>query len=208
MPRQSERPQTVARLTIGLPVSAQADGLPVKEANGQYVFAYLPVMQLAQLPFIIHADFLLPGSRQSVSENAWNRKLRDEIIKLFVGAIKQIVDERRGLSYQWLAYIPGQSSGFWEPLADMIRRNLVQIPLFFSKAGAQLRPHQLRILEPTFKHDTESLFEDNSVHWKYLSPNYDKAYLPALKSLGVTISRPMPPKFSRSLCQTHGTTLF
>ena len=70
MPRQIERYQSVSSIKIGIPVTAQTDGSPKIEANGQYFFAYLPVMQMGQLPFLIHADFLLPGSRQSVTDNS------------------------------------------------------------------------------------------------------------------------------------------
>jgi hypothetical protein len=102
MPKQIERPQSVSNIKIGFPVTAETDGSPKIEANGQFVFAYLPVMQMAQLPFLIHADFLLPGSRQSVTDNSWNRKLRDEIAYLFALAVKDIVLEDNQLSYEWL----------------------------------------------------------------------------------------------------------
>jgi hypothetical protein len=113
MPKQIERSQSVSSIKIGFPVTAQTDGSPKIEANGQFVFAYLPVMQMAQLPFLIHADFLLPGSRQSVTDNSWNRKLRDEIAYLFALAVKDIVLEDNQLSYEWLACIPQPMNGFW-----------------------------------------------------------------------------------------------
>lgn len=48
---------------------------------------------MAQLPFLVHADFLLPSSWQSVTDNSWNRKLRDEIVYCFALVVEDIVLE-------------------------------------------------------------------------------------------------------------------
>jgi hypothetical protein len=60
MPKTIDRPRNVTTIKIGFPVTASVEGSPKTEIAGQFIFAYLPVMQLAQLPFVIHADFLLP----------------------------------------------------------------------------------------------------------------------------------------------------
>jgi hypothetical protein len=187
MPKQIERSQSVSSIKIGFPVTAQTDGSLKIEANGQFVFAYLPVMQMAQLPFLIHADFLLPGSRQSVTDNSWNRKLRDEIAYLFALAVKDIVLEDNQLSYEWLACIPQPMNGFWQPLQGLIHRHLSTQKLFYSRAGTLHESSRLRILIREFMHHEEPLLPESSRSWRFLSAKYSNSHISTLKSLGVEV---------------------
>jgi hypothetical protein len=76
-------PTTV--LSLAFPVS---DGLaPRRSADGEQVFAYLPVTS-AGLPFALHADFELVASRQDVSDShAANHVLLGRVPRLFVHAV-------------------------------------------------------------------------------------------------------------------------
>ncbi|KAF1811695.1 hypothetical protein P152DRAFT_418319 [Eremomyces bilateralis CBS 781.70] len=185
MPKQIERSQSVSIIKIGFPVTAQANGSPTIEPNGQFVFAYLPVMQMAQLPFLIQADFLLPGNRQSVKNNPWNRKLRDEIAALFASAVKDIVSKDNKLSYEWLAYIPQPMNGFWQPLQDLIHQHLSTQELFYSRAGTLHQSSMLRILPKQFEHHKDPLLPKLSGLWRFLSAKYSSSQISTLKSLGV-----------------------
>jgi hypothetical protein len=185
MPKQIERSRSVSSIKIALPVTAQTGGSPKIEANGQFVFAYLPVMQMAQLPFLIHADFLLPGSRQSVTDNSWNRKLRDEIALLFALAVEDIVLEDNRLSYEWLACIPQPMNGFWQPLQGLIYKHLLTKNLFYSRAGTLHEPSRVRIIIREFMHDEEPLLTESNQSWRFLSAKYSNSHISILKSLGV-----------------------
>jgi hypothetical protein len=149
------------------------------------VFAYLPVTQLAELPFIIQGDFVLIGSRQSVSDNGWNRKLREEIASLFILAVRMVVGEQTKLSYSWIAYLPGNLMGFWEPLRDMIRTRLLSEWVFYSRAGTFCPLSRLRTLKTSFKHQDRPLLNRTATHWEFLSPQYGPPYSRMLESLGV-----------------------
>jgi hypothetical protein len=64
-----------------------AEGVPVRSAEGEMVFAYLPVTA-AGFGFGMHADFELVASRQDVSDShSANHVLLGRIPKLFVHAI-------------------------------------------------------------------------------------------------------------------------
>jgi hypothetical protein len=187
MPKQIERSQSVSRIRIGFPVRTETDGSPKIEANGQFIFAYLPVMQMAQLPFLIHADFLLPGSRQSVTDNLWNRKLRVEIASLFASAVKNIVLDDNKLSYKWLAYIPQPMNGFWQPLQGLIHQHLSAQKIFYSRDGTLHESSSVRILTQDFMHQEKPLLPESNQSWRFLSAKYSNSHLSTLKSLGVGV---------------------
>lgn len=186
MPKQVERPRPVSTIKIGFPVTAQKDGLPKITANGNFVFAYLPIIQMAQLPFLIHADFLLPGSRQAVIDNPWNKRLRDEVTYLFALAVRDITHENSRLSYEWLAYLPVQPiNGFWQPLQGLIKRHLSGQKTFYSRDGTLHESSMLRVLPKDFMHGDEPLLPESKRPWHFISAKYGSFHISALKSLGV-----------------------
>lgn len=98
LPQRLNRTRPSSTIQIGLPVSAHDSDMPIINADGEFVFAFLPVVQMPQLHFLIQADFVLPGSRQAVSDNPWNRRLRDEVACLFALSMKTIARENKPLS--------------------------------------------------------------------------------------------------------------
>ena len=57
------------------------------------VFAYLPVRSDTGLPFLIHADFILPSSREEILDIRWNRWLMDCIANLAAYALSQLKNQ-------------------------------------------------------------------------------------------------------------------
>lgn len=66
-------------IAIAIPVDSELD-------RSQDVFAFLPVDNYG-FKFVVQADFILPGSRESILEDEWNEQIRDHIHKLFVDAL-------------------------------------------------------------------------------------------------------------------------
>ncbi|KIX03638.1 uncharacterized protein Z518_07191 [Rhinocladiella mackenziei CBS 650.93] len=187
MPRNVERTQTTSNVTIGLPISAPNDGSPLLDEAGQFVFAFLPIVQIKELPFLVHADFILTGSRQAISDNAWNKALRNKIAALFCTLAKRLALEKSKLSYEWLAYIPLQPMvGFLQPLSASIRQILREQELFFSMNGSLHKPSRLRILTSDFTHQSEALMSDSKQAWCFLSKKYKSSDHPALIDLGTS----------------------
>ena len=186
MPRHPDRTQSQTSIKIGFPVATKGVRSPNPSPKGEYVFAFLPVAQIQHLPFLIHANFVLPGSRQSITDNAWNRKLRVAIAELFAIAAKGIVLENTQLSYDWLAYIPLQPLvNFWEPLSGLIKQYLSEEEIFYSRSGILREPSKVRILINEFKHGDEPLFPEASGSWQFLSARYKSTDRAALKFLGM-----------------------
>lgn len=187
MPRQVGRTQTASNVTIGLPISSPDDGSPLLDEAGQFVFAFLPVVQMKELPFLVHADFILTGSRQAISDNAWNKALRSMIATLFCTLVKRLALEGSKMSYEWLTYIPLQPmAGFLQPLSASIREILSGLELLFSMNGSLFKPRQLRILTSDFTHQSEALMSDSRQPWSFLSKKYKSSDYPPLLELGTS----------------------
>ena len=188
MPKQPERSKPVTKIKIGFPVTSSDDGIAKTATDGQFVFAFLPVVQMPQLQFLIHADFVLPASRQAVTDNPWNRRLRDEVALLFAFAVRDIALKNNQLSYRWLAYIPTYPiTGFWQPLQRLITQNLSEERVLYSRAGVLFEPSTLRILSNFFTHKEQPLLPEVARPWHFLSPKYLDSHSSALKSLGVKV---------------------
>ena len=185
MPKSEGRTGSSSTIQIAFPVTALLNGVPTIEQTGQFVFAYLPIERLPNLHFLIHADFLLPGSRQSVIDNVWNKKLRTEIAKLFIRSISKFAAEKKeSLSYHWLSYMPKGMTKFWQPLEDEIIERLRCKSFFLSRAEELDLPSTRRILPETFTHGGEPLLPETA-SWRFLSSKYPHRFLPTLKRLGV-----------------------
>lgn len=189
MPKHFERSRAVSSIKIGFPVTARTDGIPILEVDGQLVLAWLPVMQIPQLPFIIQADFLLTGSRQSVIDNSRNRRLRDGVAELFAVAAKKIVLEKSELSYEWLAFIPRHMNDFWRTLPGLIHQRLSAQKLLYARDESLYESRSLRIPIQSFMHGKKPLLPASGCSWRFLLPRYRDTLTPTLKALGVTFCR-------------------
>jgi len=106
------------QVTVALPLT------PDSKSAGQ-IFAYLPVKQESDLPFILNADFLLPSNRESIlMKNKWNEWLRDCVADVFVKAFESAVDNE---DYQMQAYsfIPLTANDeFFKPVVESVHEKL------------------------------------------------------------------------------------
>jgi len=154
MPKQAERPWSSSTVKIGLPVTAENQDIPHVAPGGQYVLAFLPVVQMPQLPFVIQADFVLPANHEAVSDNPWNRALRDSVAHLFADTIGELAMERGRLGFRWPDYIPVLPiDGFWQPLQGLITKYLAPLKVFHSTCGGLYTAEEVRIVPSNFKHD-------------------------------------------------------
>lgn len=82
----------------------------------QLVYAYLPIRSYG-LPFALQADWLVPASRQDVTNTAWNQQLRESVPVAFMAAVKE-AQQLPGLSHSWLQFVPQSSrvGGFFRPV--------------------------------------------------------------------------------------------
>jgi len=187
MPPEEGR-RSVSTVSIWMPVSDFERCEPEISPNGQFISAYLPVCQIAQLSFLIQADFILPGSRQAVSDIAWNRKLRDGVARCF-GWAAGLVASNPGygrLRYQWLRFLPmSPMTGFWQPLCELIQQDLVRQEPFLSRSGICLAAPRLRSLPLEFLHQGNPLLAAHPSQYEFLSDSYDESLHPALQYLGV-----------------------
>lgn len=184
----ASRSQPGSPVTLGFPLTAAEEGLPALGNKGQNVFAVLPVMHIPQMPFLIQADFILPGSRQTVTDHAWNRTLRDEIACLFTEAISEMASEDSRMSYAWLSYIPGEPmTDFWQPFPRLVKERLEKEPVYYSLSNTRSKPKMLRLLSSEFTHDHKPLLPDSKRSWQFLSPKYHKSHAKALLELGVLV---------------------
>lgn len=191
MPKQAERPWSSSTVKIGLPVTAEDQDIPHITPGGQYVLAFLPVVQMPQLPFVIQADFVLPANRQAVSDNPWNRALRDSVAHLFADTIGKLAVERGRLGFRWPAYIPVQpTSGFWQPLQGLITRYLAPLKVFRSICGGLYTADKVRTIPANFKHDNVPLLPATSRRcWRFLSCRYIRSQFSTLELLGIRVAR-------------------
>lgn len=81
------------------------------------MYAYLPVRSYG-LPFALQADWLVPASRQDVSNNAWNQALREAVPMAFLAAVAR-AQASLELRLCWYRYVPQASrvNGFFKPVS-------------------------------------------------------------------------------------------
>lgn len=111
-------------ITISFPV-----GETVTEGA---VYAYLPVLENTGLPFILNADFLVPSSRDMISEDEeWNKWLRDQIPGLFIEAFVTL-SQRLKNQCELFCHIPIEEevkTRFFEPIAKQITERLSSLAI-------------------------------------------------------------------------------
>lgn len=73
------------------------------------VYAFLPVRPVG-LPFSVHADWLLPSSREDVlAGEAWNQALREQVPAAWVAGVHAAV-RHPATAYTWMTYLPNPSA--------------------------------------------------------------------------------------------------
>jgi len=96
------------------------------------VFVYLPVLDNTGLPFLINADFLVPGSRDMIYEDSeWNEWLLKQIPELFVEAFTRFIKITK-YRYELYRHIPLESklkSAYFEPIIKPIINSLSKLPI-------------------------------------------------------------------------------
>ncbi|GAB1311860.1 hypothetical protein MFIFM68171_02070 [Madurella fahalii] len=163
----------------------------------QQVFAFLPIQNYG-FPFLIHADFLLTASRESLEYHCpWNLALRKGVKDTVVEAIhSRFVDldaneDDEGLCYSWPMYLTRQpsGSGFWNTLHDNILDALRSEKILRSRDRQAARdlqkPTAVRYVPETYRFEGETLFDLPSINKTHLSFVYDHVHEP-LRSIGVS----------------------
>lgn len=96
------------------------------------VFVYLPVLDNTGLPFLINADFLVPGSRDMIYEDSeWNEWLLKQIPELFVEAFTRFIKISK-YRYELYRHIPIESklkATYFEPVIKPIINSLSMLPI-------------------------------------------------------------------------------
>jgi len=101
-------------------------------ANDGAIYAYLPVIENTGMPFIINADFLVPGSRDMIYEDSeWNEWLLKQIPELFVEAFTRFIKISK-YRYELYRHIPIESklkATYFEPIIEPIINSLSMLPI-------------------------------------------------------------------------------
>lgn len=185
--QQSRCSESVIR--IAFPVESLSKPKPLLCQEGWHYYAFLPVARLSQLPFLIHADFILAANRQAVVDNSWNQRLRLEIAQLFAHAVEQIVQgDVQRLSLTWMRLLPlNQIDGFWSPLFASIQQALGSKIIFHTCDGQKIKASFARLLPAEFLHKKRPLLEmkPTKVAFGFLSQDYDSSDHATLKRLGI-----------------------
>lgn len=146
--------------------------------------------------FLIHADFLLTASRESLEYQCpWNLALRNGIKEAVVKAIcSRFVDleeddDDKGLCYSWPRYLARQrsGSGFWDALHHSILYALRDEQILLSRDLQPYfqKPTVVRYVPEAYRFEGETLFDLPSINTTHLSFVYDHVHGP-LRSIGVT----------------------
>ncbi|OAG40830.1 hypothetical protein AYO21_04907 [Fonsecaea monophora] len=185
LPSDTHRTSSESDVTVAFEVDS--NGLPVIPADGQHVFAYLPVQRIMQLPFLINADFVLTANRESVPDTDWNDALRDGVSSAFIGLVNKIVTSSDPLELTWMRYLPrGPMQGFWEDLLSDIENGLRSRKrrIFRSRRNNLRSMERIRVLPHWFIHDNEPIVADSDDDI-YLSDDYETIDVRILEEFGV-----------------------
>ncbi|KAL2441686.1 hypothetical protein ABEF95_016087 [Exophiala dermatitidis] len=185
LPSDTHRTSSESDVTVAFEVDSY--GLPVIPANGQHVFAYLPVERIIQLPFLINANFILTANRESVPDTDWNNALREGVSSAFVGLVDKVVTSGDPLEFKWMRYIPQRPmQGFWEYLWVEIQNELVNrgTPILRSRRGELHSIEHMATIPDWFIHDNEPIVADTDEDI-YLSDGYESSDVGILEDFGV-----------------------
>jgi len=115
-----------SEMELAFPITKETKPDPEK---GGMVYSFLPIDSYqtgSEIPFIIQGDFILTSNRGSIlSDNEWNKWLRDSISDIFLKAV-EIFKRDTNLRYSFYEYIPLKDSikdAFFNPIGT----NILQI---------------------------------------------------------------------------------
>lgn len=147
--------------------------------------------------FLIHADFLLTASRESLEYQCpWNLALcqgiKDTVVKSIRNRFAYLDEDKddKGLCYSWPMYLKRHPSGseFWNALHDNIVDALSKEKILQSRdrqAVCLQKPSVVRYVPKTYRFEGETLFNLPSINKTHLSFVYDHVIDP-LRSIGVS----------------------
>ncbi|CAG5182746.1 uncharacterized protein ALTATR162_LOCUS10314 [Alternaria atra] len=172
-----------ARIELAFPVEP-ATKKPKLSKSGQHVFAYLPLLRLQQIQFIIQSDFVTSANRESVIDCAWNTSIFKGVAKTFAMAVESFTKEDDLLRYSWLDYLPTElNDDRWEILCPLIVEELARRPILQTWRHRFKKPGELLLLPSYMLCDSEPILKDlpDDV---YLASDYEP-YMSKVESLGV-----------------------
>ncbi|GFF23708.1 hypothetical protein IFM58399_00403 [Aspergillus lentulus] len=206
MPSDKKRPnQTESEIKLAFPIDA--DGQPILQA--QDVYSFLPVrsygftvcelnpqqirLWLTIQQFLLQANFVLPTSREEISDKSdksgkpdWNGKIRVEIPNAFVTAIEYLIQGR--LRYSWIKFLPNlqPQKDFFEHVRPRIWASIAEKPFLASESDQLTKPSSLRYIPHEFRHSDDIPFTlGRNTEGRYLSRRYSEDDWSILKDLGV-----------------------
>ncbi|KAF4173658.1 hypothetical protein CNMCM8694_000016 [Aspergillus lentulus] len=206
MPSDKKRPnQTESEIKLAFPIDA--DGQPILQA--QDVYSFLPVrsygftvcelnpqqirLWLTIQQFLLQANFVLPTSREEISDKSdksgkpdWNGKIRVEIPNAFVTAIEYLIQGR--LRYSWIKFLPKlqPQKDFFEHVRPRIWASIAEKPFLASESDQLTKPSSLRYIPHEFRHSDDIPFTlGRNTEGRYLSRRYSEDDWSILKDLGV-----------------------
>ena len=181
---------------------------PKISAEGESVFAFLPLQKCQNLKvgihyyhllrmqaadahahqqFLIHADFITLPNREGIQPaSVWNEVLRSCVVEMFCSAVQAFSRDGHPLQFSWLQYLPqGDLPDFWNSMPTRIKAKLASPPLFWSRdKGGAKNVSQIAIVPNHFMHEQKPLFADLD-KGLYLAEEYAPTDLPTLRYLGI-----------------------
>lgn len=142
---------------------------------------------LRLIKFIIQADFLLTASREDIDNSSdWNLKLRDELPRALLTAIKRFNSRR--LFNEWLPYLifDYNQPGFFEDLGKDVLKLLSRQPILKSITGDLKPPSELtRIPASLADRNGGSMIPRGFSPYTLVAPELMSEFAAALDGLGV-----------------------
>ncbi|KXX82784.1 Chaperone protein HtpG [Madurella mycetomatis] len=186
LPKESRR-EGVSTSEVVVAFAVKDRATPI--TGTQKVFAFLPVDNYG-FQFLIHADFLLVASRESLEYDcAWNTALQSGILTALLQVFDRFialseVEHGKGLRYTWLRYLTRRSENptFWSDLHEKMLEGLANKKILWSRDGnTPLRkPRDLYYVPQSYRFDGGDLFDIPSVKSTHLSFAYDSVKHEAL----------------------------
>ncbi|KAJ4288734.1 hypothetical protein N0V88_007268 [Collariella sp. IMI 366227] len=168
----------------------------------QMTFAFLPIDDFG-FKFLIHADFLLVASRESLEYRCrWNLELCRGIRDAFLAAIKRFASmpprkigseqRRKGLCFTWPKYLgrTPRDNSFWDDLHASIMNHLRYTPILLPRNPqfSFRTPETLRYVPDKYRYGWGTLFDSlsNGYGDGHLAFEYDDVWY-ELSQLGVQL---------------------
>jgi len=148
--QHQKRPNIESRsVSVAIPLGSSA--------GKDKLFAYLPVWDDTELPFLINADFLLVSSREGVREDeAWNKWLRDCVIETYCTSLLSLLNcPELSLAEKIAAYasVPRSTHrAFLTPVIQPVQKRLKgEKCVIVLPDDSLVAPHQARLCYENFR---------------------------------------------------------